>query len=227
MIKLSNRLQSIADEVNMKTMVDIGTDHGFLPVYLWENNICSKVIMTDVSAGSLKKAKANCQNFYPDEIFDLRLGNGLEVVSPDEAEIVVMAGIGAPLIANIMAKDLAKTIKFKKFILQPRRHEDELRKWLDHNHFEIVKDKLVKERNLICQVLVVQYNPDYECQNYDYMFPDSILESDLAKEYLEYWMTKSKRNLSSAKKGDNQKSIEKWEKSIDRLNYLRGKLNEI
>lgn len=226
MIKLSDRLQAIADEVDAKSLADIGTDHGYLPISLLEKGVCDKVILTDISKGSLEKAKTNCQIYAPNEIFDFRQGSGLEVISPKEVEIVVMAGIGAPLTANLLAKDLEKSKTFK-FILQPRRHEDQLRCWLDQNRFEIIKEKLVKERNLICQVLVVKYNEEYIPKNYDYMFPDSILDSDLAIEYLDYWMIKSKRNLNSAKKGENLQDIAKWQKAIDRIQYLRGKINEV
>ena len=61
MIKLTPRLKTIADEIEKgETMADIGTDHGFLPVYLWEAGICPKVIMADISSGSLSKAEQNC-----------------------------------------------------------------------------------------------------------------------------------------------------------------------
>ncbi len=60
-MKLSNRLQYIADEIRWgETMADIGTDHGFLPLYLLNICKCPKVIMTDISRGSLKKAEENC-----------------------------------------------------------------------------------------------------------------------------------------------------------------------
>lgn len=226
MIKLSDRLLSIAEEINTKTMADIGTDHGFLPIYLWQHGICDKVILTDVSKGSLEKARVNCEKYCPKEIFDLRLGSGLNVIAPGEVDIVVMAGIGAPLTANLLAEDIDKSKTFK-YILQPRRHEEYLREWLDNNKFEIIKEKLVKERNLICQVLVVEYNEDYIPKHYDYMFPDSIVKQELGKEYLSYWMTKSKRNLNSAKKGKNLEDIDKWQKAIDRIAYLRGKFDEI
>ena len=53
---------AIAQEVGQgETVADIGTDHGFLPLYLWEKGISPKVIMTDISQGSLAKARENCQ----------------------------------------------------------------------------------------------------------------------------------------------------------------------
>ena len=62
MIKLSERLECIANRIDKgETVADIGTDHGYLPIYLWENKISPKVIMADISKGSLQKAKDNCK----------------------------------------------------------------------------------------------------------------------------------------------------------------------
>lgn len=52
-----------------ETVADIGTDHGFLPIFLWENRISPKVIMTDISEGSLNKAIENCRRFHPETEF--------------------------------------------------------------------------------------------------------------------------------------------------------------
>ena len=51
-MKLTPRLQKIADEIKPgETMADIGTDHGFLPLFLWEQGISPQVIMADISKG--------------------------------------------------------------------------------------------------------------------------------------------------------------------------------
>ena len=59
-MKLTPRLQTIAEEIKPgESMADIGTDHGFLPLYLWEKEISPKIILTDISKGSLEKAAEN------------------------------------------------------------------------------------------------------------------------------------------------------------------------
>ena len=74
-MKLTPRLQKIADEIKPgETMADIGTDHGFLPLFLWEQGISPQVIMADISKGSLDKAAENCRLLAPDTDFDLRTG---------------------------------------------------------------------------------------------------------------------------------------------------------
>lgn len=157
MIKLTDRLQIIADEIKQnETMADIGTDHGFLPISLWERGICSKVIMADISEGSLNKARVNAQVLYPEETFDFRLGSGLEVLLPEEVDNVVIAGMGGILMTEIMEKDLSKTRSFKKMILQPRSGQGKLRYWLIRNDFSIMKESLVREGKYICEILTVE-----------------------------------------------------------------------
>ena len=78
-------------------MADIGTDHGFLPVYLWEAGISPHVIMADISRGSLDKARDNCEMLHPGQDFDLRLGSGIEVLADGEVDAVAIAGMGGIL----------------------------------------------------------------------------------------------------------------------------------
>ena len=119
MIKLTPRLKTIAEEIEKgETMADIGTDHGFLPIYLWEAGLCPKVIMTDISRGSLSKADENCRSLHPETEFDLRLGSGLEVLSCGEVDSVVIAGMGGILMTEILGADVQKAWSFRKLILQ-------------------------------------------------------------------------------------------------------------
>lgn len=77
-MKLSERLQLIADEINKgETMADIGTDHGFLPLYLLETGKCPHVVMADISSGSLKKAEDNCRALHPEREYESASGQRL------------------------------------------------------------------------------------------------------------------------------------------------------
>lgn len=156
MIKLTDRLQVLADQIKQsETMADIGTDHGFLPIYLRENEISPKVIMADISPGSLEKARVNCYENYPDEKFDLRLGNGIQILENGEVDAVVIAGMGGKLMTEILGENLEKSKSFKKLILQPRNGQAKLRSWLLDNGFSIVKESLVRENKYICEIITV------------------------------------------------------------------------
>lgn len=154
MNKLTDRLQVIADEVQKgETMADIGTDHGFLPLYLWENGISPHVIMCDISEPSLAKAKAAAGAYQFGHELSFRAGDGLTVLDTGEVDVVVIAGMGGYLIRDILAEDPGKTASFSKYVLQPRNHAGTLRHWLASNGFRIARNQLVREGKFICEII--------------------------------------------------------------------------
>jgi len=192
MMKLSPRLKKIAEQINAgETMADIGTDHGFLPIYLWENKICPKVIMADISSGSLLKARENCEMYDPDASFDLRLGSGIEVLKEAEVDAVVMAGMGGILMTEILEKDIKKSLSFRKLILQPRKDVGKLRYWLFNNGFSITNEALVREGKYICEIITavpkeVAITRQMNGDDIEYEFPHSLIDynDELLEEYL-------------------------------------------
>lgn len=154
MIKLSDRLQKIAGFIEPgESVADIGTDHGFLPVALWERGKSPRVILSDINAGPLEKAKANINKFYPEKEFDLRIGSGIQTLKPAEVEVIVIAGMGGLLIAEILGDDLLKSKSYQKLILQPRNAQDKLRLWLIENGFLIRDEVLVREGKYLCEII--------------------------------------------------------------------------
>ena len=98
---LTERLAAIADEIEKgESVADIGTDHGYLPMYLTKEEISPKVIMADISKGSLNKARRNCRELMPEVKFDFRNGNGLRVIKKGEVDVIVIAGMGGNLICD-------------------------------------------------------------------------------------------------------------------------------
>ena len=154
---LTDRLQMIADGIQQgETMADIGTDHGFLPLHLWETGISPSVIMCDVSEPSLAKAKAAAGAYQFGRELDFRAGDGLTVLSAGEVDVIVIAGMGGLLIRDIMVRDMEKTCSFRRFILQPRNNTGLLRYWLVSNGFAIPKNQLVREGKFICEIITAE-----------------------------------------------------------------------
>ncbi|MBE6756316.1 MAG: SAM-dependent methyltransferase [Ruminococcaceae bacterium] len=143
MIKLDTRLKMAAEEVRQgKKVADIGTDHAYLPAYLIENNICPSAIAADIGKGPLENAKKVVSTSpLLSEKIQLRLSNGLEKISPDEADDIVIAGMGGILISEILTKAPWVKNENKRLILQPMSHAEDVRKYLCENGFEIIKEK--------------------------------------------------------------------------------------
>ena len=241
MIRLTDRLQVLADEIKEKeTMADIGTDHGFLPIYLWERGICPKVILTDVSPGSLDKAKANVQQLCPSEAhaaFDFRLGDGIQVLEAEEVDDIVIAGMGGILMTEILGEDIDKTRSFKKLILQPRSGQGKLRHWLVRSGFGITKESLVREGKYICEILTVDPSGDNSAvsreiegcgpDSIEYEVPPWILSAgSLAEEFLLRKCAAEERILSGLSRS-RAKDAEKEEAVKKRIAYLKSLLGGV
>lgn len=198
-MKLSDRLQYIADQIKSgETMADIGTDHGFLPLYLLDRGICPRAILADISKGSLKKAEENCRAFEQKTgrhlNWELRLGDGIDILEDGEADVVVMAGIGGQLMCDILDWNTAKSRSMKRYILQPRNHPGLVRRWLYFNGFSIAKEGLVREGKYICEIMTAASGPLPESApeppeggDAVFAYPDSFLtwRDPLANEYLQ------------------------------------------
>lgn len=233
-MKLSNRLQYIADEIRWgETMADIGTDHGFLPLYLLNICKCPKVIMTDISRGSLKKAEENCLRYDSEREYDLRLGNGIDVLKDGEVDTVVIAGMGGLLIADILDWDMRKSKSMKRYVLQPRNNVGKLRHYLAEKGFSIVKEGLVPEGKFICEILTVEKadwqgeTPPYGAE-FDY--PESLLtfENPYTGEYLRRKLRTEEQIYEKIMAGSSDGTLKSRECAarIKQLRYLIERLEE-
>lgn len=166
-MKINERLIVIAREIERgKTMADIGTDHGFLPIYLLRENVCPMAIATDISSKSLSKAKREWENILNKDdnlgTFITRVGDGLKVIKPEEVDYIVIAGMGGILIGDIIGENIEHSKTFENFILQPRNNTGKLRKKLWEIGFKVNKDIVVKEGKFYPIIMVVSKNTDNE-----------------------------------------------------------------
>lgn len=98
---LDARLQAAADYVRPgHTAADIGCDHGKLSAWLAGSGRCPLVFACDLREGPLQKARATCAPWADRVVF--RLGSGLSVLEPGEADDLIFAGMGAQTILDIL-----------------------------------------------------------------------------------------------------------------------------
>ena len=156
-VRLSARLSQIASYIGAgESVCDVGTDHGFIPIFLAEQGGHDPVIMSDVSKGSLAKAVSDAEEeLSGKDIPQARLGDGLDVLEPGEVDDIVIAGMGGLQILDIMTWDFVKTLSYRKYILQPRRDSAILRKWLEINKFTIIEQCIVPENGRFSEILCV------------------------------------------------------------------------
>ena len=157
MIKLSQRLQAIADFVPQDARVaDIGTDHGFLPCYLAQSGRAQQVIACDINAQPLALAQKNVADYNVADIVSTRLGNGLSVIQPGEVDVVTIAGMGGSLMLEILEAAPAVVDKLQRIILQPNVGMEAVRVWAEKNRWHIVQEELVRENDRFSVIIAME-----------------------------------------------------------------------
>lgn len=142
MIRLKPRLQTAADMVRDGSRVaDIGTDHAYLPTALILSGKIPSAVAADLRKGPLENALETVRSNSVEDRVQLRLSDGLKCVSPEEADDIVIAGMGGILISEILsAAEWVKNEKYK-LILQPQSHDEDVRKYLFENGFSITDEE--------------------------------------------------------------------------------------
>ncbi len=157
MRNLSNRLLTIAGLVPKGVRVaDIGTDHGYLPIYLTESGIAKKALACDINEKPLLSAKKNIVSAGAENI-ELRLCDGLTGIHPDEIDAAVIAGIGGEVISGII--DRCEWIKSDRYtlILQPTTSPERLREYLNSAGFSVEAEKAISDNGKLYSVMVVRF----------------------------------------------------------------------
>lgn len=156
-IKLSNRLQAVARQIPVGLRVaDVGTDHGYLPVYLVVNDIAPKVIASDRGKRPLDSARQLISLLSLENQIDVRLGDGLSVLQPDEAEVICLAGMGGVAIKEIISAGLPLAQAAKRLVLQPQRNVPAVRRFLVSNGFKIVAEDLAEDDGFYYEIIAVE-----------------------------------------------------------------------
>ena len=120
-MQLSLRLSAIAGLVTRgNRLVDVGCDHGYLPVSLYLDGKIPGAIAMDVRKGPLSRAQEHISQYGLDAYIETRLSDGLEALKPGEGDTLVIAGMGGPLMERILTDGAEVRESFREMILQPQ-----------------------------------------------------------------------------------------------------------
>ena len=156
-MKLTPRLQAIADIIPAgKVVADIGTDHAYIPVYLVKNHLALRVIASDSRTGPLRAAAETAKIFNIDKMVDLRLGDGLSVLAPDNVDVVVIAGMGGETICSILSRGGEILQRVGLLVLQPMTESGLVRSWLIQNGYGLVSEDIAQEDDNFYEIIAAR-----------------------------------------------------------------------
>ncbi len=145
-VELSARMQALADMVSRGRVVcDVGCDHGWVSIYLVQQGIASKVYAMDVGIGPLERAKEHIRSYHLENYIEPRLSDGLASLQVGEADCMVCAGMGGPLMMKILTEGREKVRAMKEIILQPQSEIARFRAFLRQEGYQIVRENMVLE----------------------------------------------------------------------------------
>lgn len=228
MIKLSKRLRAIVNFCDKnKIIADIGTDHGFVPNFLYEEDINRKIIATDISLNSLNKAIEFTELRGNKGKIEHIVCNGLEKIPP--VDQIIIAGMGGILISKILDRDFEKARQAEKLILQPMQQVDYLRKFLYDKGFKILDEKIVFEDNKFFHIIVANYKAIKEEYRDIDLKVSKLLRNRKDKDLIEFLKYLINYNIFIIKniEGSSTRSIYKKDKLREENIKLKEILDEI
>ncbi len=214
---MDSRLQAITEFVPRGSRVaDIGTDHGYLAAELIKKNIASFVTATDKNIGPLEAARKNLKMLGLENKIELRLGDGLKILKPNEIDVICIAGIGGALICDILKNSPEIISTVKKIILQPMNASEKIRQWANENNFYIEDENLAEVDNIIYEII---------CLSKNFIDKKSTrkLNSPLYNKFIETKIKKLQKILESMNQSQKASKSEKYfeiEKQIEELRLM-------
>ena len=229
-MELSKRLKRIAEHVDKcESVADIGTDHGYIPIYLVKEGICKKAIASDINKGPIEKAKVNVAFEGVSNKVKCLLGPGLNSLKVGEVNGVILAGMGGNLTRDILLADMDKVKKYDFIILQPAQNPEVLREFLYKNDYEIIDEDLIKDEGRFYELFKVKYNENSEKLVFEdelyYEVSSLLIEKNhpLFKEFIEEKINKCETILSFIKE-DTEAAKKRKSDLEEKINKLKGML---
>ena len=232
-VNLSKRLKRVFDYIPEGTkLADIGSDHAYLPCYAVLNKRCISAIVGEITEGPYNSARSTILQSGLDGIVEARMGDGLEVLEPNEVDVITIAGMGGSLISSILEKGKEKLQGVETLVLQPNIGAHQIRNWLDKEGYSLVEEDILEEDGKIYEILVASRSKKtspYSEQKQKEIFIGPFLMNNQNDAFKKKWEHERKNferilsQLESAKQTDE--SVQKMKEIKQKLEWINEVLS--
>lgn len=205
-MEISKRLEKVASFVSYPVMADIGTDHGYVPIYLHKMGRVEKALACDVNKGPLEKAKTNIALYKAEDVIEPRLGSGLTPVSVGEVQSAVIAGMGGMLTIKILEDSPEVVQSLEELVLSPQQDVEEVRRYLHKIGFTIHAECMMKEDEKYYNIMQCKKGAESYETVMEYRFGKQLLleKNSILLEYLQLEEKKHQTVIAKLEKTDTE-----------------------
>lgn len=225
-MKLSKRLETIAlmvpESAKDGLVADVGTDHGFVPIWLVEQKRAKKALAMDVRTGPLQRAQEHIRQHKLEQKIETRLSDGLEQLRPREADTVVIAGMGGELMLRILRDGSHVRQSVRHWVLSPQSELREFRRGLEELGLAIMREVMVEEDGKYYTVMLAGQGSMHYGREFEYRYGGCLIrdKSPVLAELLEKEEKQCGQIIERLEKQDG-------EAARSRLAEMKEKLKEI
>lgn len=171
MVKISKRLETVASLVTQGgVLADVGTDHGYVPIYLLQQHRIARAIAMDIGNGPLERAKEHIAMYGMGQYIETRLSDGVAALAPEEVDSIVIAGMGGGLVIHILEAGEPVCRAAKELILQPQSELEKVRDYLNRAGYVTTAEDMVFEDGKYYPMMRVCYDAAAEPSQSDEYF---------------------------------------------------------
>lgn len=218
-MNLSKRLTAVAHFVTQgNRLADIGTDHGYVPIYLTEAGRIPSAIAMDINRGPLKKAEENIRAHHLEDRIQTRLSDGLSKLCPDEADTVLIAGMGGNLMSKIMAAGSDVLGSISELILQPQSEIGEFRHFLHESGYSIAEEDMLIDDGKYYTIFRAVKGSERYTSEAEYVYGSLLLRKKnlVLREYIEKKLKSYNMILKHLAKTDSAHAAERRQVLIEK-----------
>lgn len=226
LLHLQPRLRCLAELVPQRArLADIGTDHGYIPVYLLQRGRIDRAIAADIGAEPLAHARRTAQQYGLEERVELRLCDGLTGIGEEETDCILIAGMGGETIISILQGAAWLHRGDYRLLLQPQSRQELLRIWLAEHGFRILREHFVRDKGTLYNVMEVEPGAAALPDEIECCCGVNAEEDPLYGAYLTWQIQKLEQRLSGLHRSSNtdaQTRIAECERLLQRLRERKG-----
>ena len=231
-MELSKTLKAVAELVTPgMRLADVGTDHGYIPIYLTEAGVIPSAIAMDINKGPLERAKEHIREHGLEGKIQTRLSDGLKNLQMNEADCMIAAGMGGGLVIRILSEERDTAGSLKELILQPQSEIDSVRKYLTEEGYRIVAEDMVYEDGkyypMMKAVPCMAGAGEIPYSEEELEFGRVLLQQahPVLGQFLEREMEIQNRILSALESQESVRAKKRMEEISYRIEWIRGILN--